>query len=204
MARVTELAQMLGPLPEVSAEEMEAYLTLVGKEASYVGRLVGELKAGLSASGGGSGTPREAGGKAGQAGQPGKSLARDWPHAGGVPVKARHDGKSNTERGGCSPSRRGAGQGAVLEKLSLGSGRRSRCGFHLNQLLPGRLRAKPRKESKYDLPMDVAASWSHVSFTCGSRGSGRNAGKDQRSERSSDDDRTVRESEVGTSSGLVR
>ncbi len=46
MARVTELAEMLEPLPEVSAEEMEAYLTLVGKEASYVGRLVGELKAG--------------------------------------------------------------------------------------------------------------------------------------------------------------
>jgi hypothetical protein len=46
MGRVTELAEMLEPLPEVSAEEMEAYLDLVGKEASYVGRLAGELKAG--------------------------------------------------------------------------------------------------------------------------------------------------------------
>lgn len=46
MTRVTELAEMLEPLPEVSPEEMGAYLELVGKEASYVGRLAGELKAG--------------------------------------------------------------------------------------------------------------------------------------------------------------
>lgn len=46
MARVTELAEMLEPLPEAGLEEMEAYLNLVGKEASYVGRLAGELKAG--------------------------------------------------------------------------------------------------------------------------------------------------------------
>jgi len=46
MARVTELEEMLEAPPEVSAEEVEAHLLLVGKEAAYVERLAGELKAG--------------------------------------------------------------------------------------------------------------------------------------------------------------
>lgn len=46
MARVAELAEMLEPLPEVSLVEMEGYLTLVGREASYVAHLAGEIKRG--------------------------------------------------------------------------------------------------------------------------------------------------------------
>jgi hypothetical protein len=46
MARVTELAEMLEPLPEVSPDELEACLDLVAKEAAYMRRLSGELRVG--------------------------------------------------------------------------------------------------------------------------------------------------------------
>jgi hypothetical protein len=46
MGRVTELAEMLEPLPEVSPDELEVCLDLVGKEAAFLRRLSGELKAG--------------------------------------------------------------------------------------------------------------------------------------------------------------
>ena len=46
MARVTELEEMLEPPREVSAEEMEEHRSLVGKEAGFVERLAGEIKAG--------------------------------------------------------------------------------------------------------------------------------------------------------------
>jgi hypothetical protein len=46
MSRVTELEEMLAAPLEVSAEEMEAHLALVGKEAAFVECLAGELQAG--------------------------------------------------------------------------------------------------------------------------------------------------------------
>ena len=46
MARVLELGEMLIDPPEISAEEMEEHLKLVGREAAFVERLAGELKAG--------------------------------------------------------------------------------------------------------------------------------------------------------------
>ena len=46
MARVTELVEMIEGAAEDRAKEVEAHLTLVGKEAAFVERLAGELKAG--------------------------------------------------------------------------------------------------------------------------------------------------------------
>jgi hypothetical protein len=46
MARVRELEEMLAAPSEISAEEMEAHLALVGKEAAFVECLAGELQAG--------------------------------------------------------------------------------------------------------------------------------------------------------------
>jgi hypothetical protein len=46
MARVLELGEMLIDPPEISTEEMETHLGLVGQEAVFVERLAGELKVG--------------------------------------------------------------------------------------------------------------------------------------------------------------
>ena len=50
MARVMDLVEMIEGATELRAKEVETHLTLVGREAAFVERLAGELKAGILSS----------------------------------------------------------------------------------------------------------------------------------------------------------